>query len=905
MNAGSSESDGTRRTVRLWALGILLATALVHLRALGGELVYDDRLLIARNPLIADLANLPRLFTSGYWDFLELREAEYIGYWRPLTAIVQALIWPIAGPAPLPYHAVSLLIHLGAVLAAFALARRLGASPWVAGASGLLFGLHPAHVESVAWISALNDPLFGCLALVSLERFLAWRARGSHGWPLASLVAFALALLAKELAAALVPLLFLLDLLRAAGAGEPERTLAELPGTPAPLRGVASLFRAPWRAPAAWTPFALVFALYLVARMLVFASPWAGFDRITTDFGVEAWRLVQLRVELFGGALELLVVPLRLVLFRPFRPVIDALDPALVRATVFTLLYLGLLAAMALGRRRLALAALLVIPAGLLPALIRVQSLGQFPLSDRFLYLPVFGLALGAALLLRAWFPGRGASVALALVAGLYATRTWTRIGAWREELTVFRTAAQQEPRSVYVLWGLGRAELERYNATRAPDALEAAWRAFEQAEQLLLEVRRGTAGDLMVTQRDFVQVTLGFAWCSIYRQEFAGAILALEDLVRRIEEIQGQEKAAREAGFEVRADFLDLEKAYTALGTAQFLAQKYEEAERSFARSLELQPAAPETHQNLGRMQLARGRAAEAAASFERALAQRPGNAEDRLLLAQALETAGETARAEELARALAGELPQRVEPLLVLATAALKRRDAVAALESLERALALEPRNALVWYQRARAYLLRDDARNAVAAFRNAVELDPTHFEAHYDLAAWLLSQGALAEARPYLVRAYTLAAPEFREPLRQNLLLLELSDPAELGELARTDHARGEWASARVFVDRLLALQPTHFEALLLSARVARRTEDVARALADYRAALARAPDNFTALSELGPYLMELERPDEARPLLERALELGPPAGWPADLRESSLGNLRRLLESPPAR
>ena len=909
MNAATSESDGTRRTVRLWALGILLATALVHLRALGGELVYDDRLLIARNPLIADLANLPRLFTSGYWDFLEVREAEYIGYWRPLTAVVQALIWPLAGPEPLPYHAVSLAIHLGSVLAAFALARRLGASPWVAGASGLLFGLHPAHVESVAWISALNDPLFGCLALVSLERFLAWRARGSPGLPLAALLAFALALLAKELAAALVPLLFLLDLLRPVGAGEPQRTLAELPGTPARLRGVASLLRAPWRSQAAWTPFALVFALYLLARMFVFESPWAGFDRITTDFRVDALRLAQLRLELFGGALELLVVPLRLVLFRPFRPEIGALDPALVRATVFTLLYAGLLAAMTLGRRRLALAALLVIPAGLLPALLRVQSLGQFPLSDRFLYLPVFGLALGAALLLRTWFPGRGAHLALALVAGLYATRTWTRIGDWRDEVTVFRTAARQEPRSVYVLWGLGRAELERYNSTHAPEALDAAWSAFEAAEQLLLEERRGQGRDLMVTQRDFVQVTLGFAWCSIYRQEYAGAILAVEDLVRRIEEIHGQEQAAREAGLAVRADFLDLEKAYTALGTAQFLARRYEEAERSFARSLELQPSAPETHQNLGRMQLARGQAAEAAASFEHALALRPGNAEDRLLLAQALETAGETARAEELARGLAAELPRRVEPLLVLATAALKRRDAAGALEPLERALALEPRNALVWYQRARAYLLRDDARNAVAAFRNAVEIDPTHFEAHYDLAAWLLSQGALAEARPYLVRAYTLAAPEFREPLRRNLLQLEVEEPGELVELARADHDRGEWDPARLFVDRLLALQPTHFEGLLLSARVARHAEDVERALADYRAALARAPDSFTVLSELGPYLFELGRPDEARPLLDRALELGPPSAWPPDLRESSLGNLRRLLEkagtAPPAR
>ena len=45
-----------------------------------------------------------------------------------------------------------------------------------AGCAALLFALHPVQVESVAWASALNDPLFGCLALFSIERFLAWRA---------------------------------------------------------------------------------------------------------------------------------------------------------------------------------------------------------------------------------------------------------------------------------------------------------------------------------------------------------------------------------------------------------------------------------------------------------------------------------------------------------------------------------------------------------------------------------------------------------------------------------------------------------------------------------------------------------------------------------------------------------
>ena len=66
----------------------------------------------------------------------------------------------------------------------------------------------------------------------------------------------------------------------------------------------------------------------------------------------------------------------------------------------------------------------------------------------------------------------------------------------------------------------------------------------------------------------------------------------------------------------------------------------------------------------------------------------------------------------------------------------------------------------------------------------------------------------------------------------------------------------------------------------------------------------AASARAPTYFLLWSELGGFLHELERPEEARPVLEHALELGPPAGLPPDLRKSSVDALRKMLDGEPA-
>ncbi len=216
------DHSGKRRGV-WWLLLALVATAVVFGRSLDGELVYDDKLLIAENPGITDLANLPSLFTRSYWEFLEEDAASRIGYWRPLTAVADAFAWAVGGGSPFAFHVLCVLVHLAATAVSFRLARRLTGSDWIAGFAALLFGLHPTHVESVAWISALNDPMFGLFTLLSLDAFLRWRRAGSDGYPLLACTWFALGLLSKEMAAAIVPLLVVMDLgaKPAAGKGAP------------------------------------------------------------------------------------------------------------------------------------------------------------------------------------------------------------------------------------------------------------------------------------------------------------------------------------------------------------------------------------------------------------------------------------------------------------------------------------------------------------------------------------------------------------------------------------------------------------------------------------------------------------------------------------------------------------
>ena len=185
--------------------------------------------------------------------------------------------------------------------------------------------------------------------------------------------------------------------------------------------------------------------------------------------------MAALRIEVFGGALELLAVPLNLELFRPFRPDIEPFDPTLVRAAAFTAVFIALIVASVRGGRRLVLAACGIVAIFLLPVVARIQSLGQFPLADRFLYLPVLGWALAAVMFLTRFCPRRVAAVAVLALAALYGLRSHTRIADWHDEETLYRVGVEQNPRTPFVLCGLGRALLEHVNSTGDLTTLEEA----------------------------------------------------------------------------------------------------------------------------------------------------------------------------------------------------------------------------------------------------------------------------------------------------------------------------------------------------------------------------------------------------------------------------------------------
>lgn len=153
--------------------------AYAHARA--GDFVYDDHYQILNNPLVQRADLVGEALTSDVWAF---RSRSYpIGddagaaaaraaaisapatsaYYRP--AFVLHLIWQhrlFGLENPKAWHVINVLLHGVVSVLAYLVVRRVGRLPaGLSFAAGLIFAVHPVHVESVTWISGSPDLLVG------------------------------------------------------------------------------------------------------------------------------------------------------------------------------------------------------------------------------------------------------------------------------------------------------------------------------------------------------------------------------------------------------------------------------------------------------------------------------------------------------------------------------------------------------------------------------------------------------------------------------------------------------------------------------------------------------------------------------------------------------------------------
>ncbi len=127
---------------------------------------------------------------------------------HPLCILSLAVNYHFAGLDPSSYYLTNILIHIANAILVFILfirlCRRLNmtetAGMCVGAIGGLWFGIHPMHVESVAWIAERKDVLYTFFYLLGLLAYLRYAETGQRKWFVWVLVLFVASCLSKPMA---------------------------------------------------------------------------------------------------------------------------------------------------------------------------------------------------------------------------------------------------------------------------------------------------------------------------------------------------------------------------------------------------------------------------------------------------------------------------------------------------------------------------------------------------------------------------------------------------------------------------------------------------------------------------------------------------------------------------------
>ena len=169
----------------LRSLLIVAAGFWVFSPALQGDWLMDDDFYLTQNALVGDPARLWKIwFAPG--SLLE---------YYPIEASAQAVQWHFWHLHTLGYHLTNVILHVIGALLVWRLLAKFGLR--LAWLGGFIFAIHPAVVESVAWISEFKNTLSLPPFLLAMCAWIDFEEHGRRRDYLLSLGLFLVAMLCK------------------------------------------------------------------------------------------------------------------------------------------------------------------------------------------------------------------------------------------------------------------------------------------------------------------------------------------------------------------------------------------------------------------------------------------------------------------------------------------------------------------------------------------------------------------------------------------------------------------------------------------------------------------------------------------------------------------------------------
>ncbi len=497
---------------------LFVLSATVYANTLLNGFVYDDLFQVVDNMWIRDPGRLGEIFSSPAWGF---KQDSATNYYRPMMHVFFMAEYFIFGLQAWGYHLTNTLLHAINTVLVFLITLRLLAEPGrggefsgkisfegggeadglnrsgssIAFISALIFAVHPVHTEAVAWVSSVPELSFSLFFLVSLYTFiLALTSSAAAGTAAVnkarlhaavSITAFALALLCKETAVTLLPVILLY--------------LCIFKRSSVNLRALR------------WTLlYPAVIILYAFIKVAVAGGivPSARYTELT------AIGYILNLIPLVSDYILLFIFPYKLNLFYMFHPLSSFLEPRFILSFIVT----AALAVLAICKRRdralvfsIFWALLTIAPA------LYIQGAGArgSVFAERYLYMPSAGLTVFFVIVAagafdyifkrRVWAP---VVIISLILLTLFAIGTVKRNAVWKDGYTLWKDTSEKTTDSYVVYVNLGSKADERGHRGEAREAYEKALQLNPENVELHnnIAVMYFEAGDFEAAVRSYEQ---------------------------------------------------------------------------------------------------------------------------------------------------------------------------------------------------------------------------------------------------------------------------------------------------------------------------------------------------------------------------------------------------------------
>ena len=493
----------------LWLAAILALTFVVYLPTLdNGFTNWDDTHYVTANPLLAH-PNPRAVLTTPL-----------LGNYHPLTMWSLSLNYQISGLRPGSYHVVNLLLHVANTALVFVFVWMLsGGRRWTSAVTSLFFGIHPMHVESVAWIAERKDVLFSFFYLLGLITYLRFLERKALPWLGLTLIAFILSAASKPAAVVFPLTLLAIDLYRRR-----------------PIRTALLLEKV------AFLAVSLACGLLTLKAQIsaeAIDNVWNPFERVL---------IASKATLLYVGKL---FAPVHLSALYPYPVAGNGLGPEFYAAfAAAAILIPGIVY---LNRRNRPVLFGLAFFFINIVLVLQLLTVGGAVIAERYTYLPYIGLFFALAWPLDdrpgaapSRFPWKGViAAAFLLLLPLSLYQTWVRCDVWKDSESLWNDTIRKFP-SAARAWnfkGVTLAEQARYDS---------AYVYFDRAIQVMpnysqalnnraaMKIRRGDPAGALV------DVSRAISLNSTYRDAYANRAITYSMLGDREKSIADNRRALR-----------------------------------------------------------------------------------------------------------------------------------------------------------------------------------------------------------------------------------------------------------------------------------------------------------------------------------------------------------------------